>query len=98
VAITPDGPRGPFQVAALGVANIARLSQTPILPITFSASRHKRFKSWDRFMLALPFGKLVMMASAPIYITSDIDDETARRNIESVLNEQVAKADAIAGL
>ncbi len=46
VSMTPDGPRGPAQVAAKGIAAIARLSGKPVIPVAFSSSRAVRFKSW----------------------------------------------------
>lgn len=99
ISITPDGPRGPSQtVAALGVVNVARMAKKPVLPITFSARHHKRFKSWDRFMFAWPFTTLVFCASAPIDVSRDADEEMLRLQIEAAMNEQVMKADALAGL
>lgn len=94
VSITPDGPRGPLQVAAAGVATAARLSGKPVVPITFSASRHKRAKSWDRFMLALPFCRLIFCIGAPIVVERSMDEEEARLAIERALNQLTEKADA----
>ena len=56
IGITPDGPRGPNQVASLGVITLAALSQVEMIPITFSTSRRIRLKTWDGFHLPLPFG------------------------------------------
>lgn len=94
VSITPDGPRGPFQIAAEGVAATARLSGKPVLPVTFSAARHKRFASWDRFMLALPFSRIAFCIGAPLVIDKTLAEEEARRAVESAMNELVDRADA----
>lgn len=99
ISITPDGPRGPAQtVAAMGVVSVARLSGLPILPITFSASRHKRLRSWDRFMLALPFGRLVFCVGAPVAVARDCDEPQMAKQMEEIMNQQVAQADALAGI
>ena len=39
LAVTPDGPRGPRCVAQAGVAELAKLTGLPIIPLTFSASK-----------------------------------------------------------
>lgn len=96
ISITPDGPRGPAQVAAPGIATIARLSGKPVFPVTFSSTRAKRFNSWDRFMLALPFGRIVFCVGAPIMVKEESDEEQARLEIEQAMNALVEKADGIA--
>lgn len=98
ISITPDGPRGPTQVAAAGTAAIAKLTGKPVLPVTFSSTRHIRFKSWDRFMLALPFGHIAFFVGSPIVLSRDADDaqeETCRKQIEDAMNQLVEQADYI---
>lgn len=96
ISITPDGPRGPVQIAAPGIATVAKLSGKPVLPVTFSAKRCKRFRSWDRFMLAFPFSRIAFCVGAPIFIGKDEDEETARLRIERAMNALVETADGIA--
>jgi lysophospholipid acyltransferase (LPLAT)-like uncharacterized protein len=95
ISITPDGPRGPFQQAAPGAITVARLSERRLLPVTFSASRAKRLKSWDRFMLALPFGRIVFCVGAPIVVKGETDEEAEqdRLRFEHAMNALVEKAD-----
>jgi len=66
VSITPDGPRGPAMKLQPGVITVAKLAGVPVIPVTYGSSRHKRMRSWDRFMLALPFGKLYYKVGAPM--------------------------------
>ena len=93
VSITPDGPRGPSGHAQGGIVTIAKLSGKPVIPATFYASRHVRLKSWDRFMIALPFSRIVFCVGAPITVADA--DEAARLAIEQAMNELVKKADAL---
>ena len=96
VSITPDGPRGPIQIVQPGVVTTARLAGKPVLPVTFSTSHCKRMRSWDRFMLAYPFGRIVFYVGAPIPVARDIDaagEEAARFAIEHAMNELVKIAD-----
>lgn len=92
ISITPDGPRGPVQQAAMGIVTVARLSGKPVLPVTFFSTRAKRLKSWDAFMLALPFGRIAFYVGAPMVIES-AEDETARLIIERVMNNLQSEAD-----
>lgn len=67
LAITPDGPRGPNQVARAGVAQLAMLTNAPVICISCASSRHIRLNSWDRFMITLPFSRLHFTYSSPIF-------------------------------
>lgn len=96
VAVTPDGPRGPAMVASVGIANVARLAQVPIVPITFATSRRHIAATWDRFHIALPFGRGVILWGEPIEVAGDLDEaglEAARRLIEERMVEMVREAD-----
>ncbi len=100
LAITPDGPRGPYQKAAQVAAYVAAKTGYPLLPVTFSASRHWRFKSWDRFMVPKPFGRITFVAEAPLTVKDD-DDVTitaATASLESALATITAEADEICGV
>ncbi|NBO19148.1 MAG: DUF374 domain-containing protein [Proteobacteria bacterium] len=101
VSITPDGPRGPVQVVQSGIVTAARLSGLKIMPVTFSATRHRRLRSWDRFMVALPFGRIVFCVGEPISVSRELDEtgqEEARRMIEQRMNALTAQADALSGV
>lgn len=93
ISITPDGPRGPNQKAAMGIVTIAKISGKPILPVVFSATHHKRLRSWDRFMVAKPFARLKFMIGAPIEVQNA--DEETRLKVENAMNHLLEKADGI---
>ncbi len=100
VGITPDGPRGPYMRASEGVAQVARLAGTPVIPCSFGVSRRLLLTSWDRFVLALPFGRGVFVWGEPILVATDAsaaEVEQARRAIENSLNDITARADALVG-
>jgi len=96
VGITPDGPRGPAMVASDGIVNLARLAGVPILPVAFATSRRRVLRSWDRFHLALPFGRGVFLWGEPIAVARDLDPagfEQARLLVERRMNELASEAD-----
>jgi lysophospholipid acyltransferase (LPLAT)-like uncharacterized protein len=100
VAITPDGPRGPAMTVSIGIVNAARLAQVPIVPITYATSRRRIAATWDRFHIALPFGRGVFLWGEPIEVAADLDEaglENARRLIEERMLDMVEKADRRVG-
>jgi hypothetical protein len=100
VGITPDGPRGPAMRASTGIVNLARLAGAPIVPIVFATSRRRVLPSWDRFHLALPFGRGVFVWGEPIEIARDLDEsgiEEARLLVETRMNELARDADRQVG-
>lgn len=101
IAITPDGPRGPFQIAAEGTVFIASKTGYPLLPLAFSASRHWRLKSWDRFMIPKPFSRIQFTAGEPIFLPRKLDTPAVRaatEHLQSELNSITAQADATCGV
>lgn len=66
VSITPDGPKGPIMQVQEGIITIAELAGLPIIPVTYASSRHKRMRTWDRFMVAMPFGTIYYKMGAPM--------------------------------
>lgn len=97
IGITPDGPRGPRQRASAGTIDIARMSGAIIMPLTYSA-RGRLLKSWDRFLLPLPFSKGVFLWGEPMEVARDADPEACRLELESRLNALMAEADRRTGI
>ncbi len=100
VGMTPDGPRGPRMRAGDGAITVARLSGAPIIPATYGISRRRVLGTWDRFVLALPFGRGVLVWGDPIHVDRGADAdalETARRQVEDGLNAITAEADRLCG-
>jgi hypothetical protein len=86
--------------ASTGIINVARLGRVPIVPIVFATSRRRVLGSWDRFHLALPFGRGVFLWGEPIEIAAELDPaglEHARLLVEGRMNEMVREADRRVG-
>lgn len=98
--ITPDGPRGPRMRAADGIISLARLAGAPVIPVTYSASLRIHAKSWDRFLIALPFTRGVILWGDAIHVPAAADAqmrEQARQMLEDTLNRITCEADMMCG-
>ena len=101
LCFTPDGPRGPNQVAAPGAAFAAAKTGYVLVPVSFSAPRHWRNKSWDRFMVPKPFSRIHYRIGDPISVAADSDDAgvaAATARLAEALNILTAEADAACGV
>ena len=81
VALTPDGPRGPRHTIADGVVAIAQKSGARIIVLNSKPSSYWQFKSWDKFVLPKPFGKIDFYMSEPFNI-NNLEFEEARSFIK----------------
>lgn len=98
VGITPDGPRGPARRVKPGVLFLAQKSGRPILPIASASSRRLEFsRSWDRFQVPLPFSRLCVTHSPPIFVRPDDDIEAKAAELKASLDRATAQADSAVG-
>jgi len=63
-SITPDGPKGPRFVFKPGAILLSQMSQRPMLPMAWCASRAKLI-AWDKFVLPWPFSRIVIAVGPP---------------------------------
>ena len=88
MAITPDGPRGPRYSLGPGVILLAQTTGASILPAHASFSRCLRMKTWDGFILPLPFSTISVRIDERITIPENLSEEAfeqARKNLEEIL-------------
>lgn len=71
-AITPDGPRGPRWKFKPGAVLLAQLSQRPILPMAYAASRAWKIQ-WDQFVIPKPLARIAIAVGEPVYIPKGLD-------------------------
>lgn|SRR5574344_349471 len=91
-ALTIDGPRGPKGKVKRGILDIAKLTQIPIIPMTwYSPSKWLlKFNSWDEFRFPLLGVKTIAVYGEPIYIPSDAtkeDMDEYKIKLETALND-----------
>jgi len=63
-SITPDGPKGPRFVFKPGAILLSQMSQRPILPMAYAASRASLI-AWDKFVIPWPFARIAIAIGAP---------------------------------
>lgn len=62
---TSDGPTGPVHEFKQGAIMLAQLTQSPMLPIAYMASRYWELKTWDKFIIPKPFSRIVIAVGEP---------------------------------
>ena len=83
------------RVAGLGIIKLAQASGRPIYPSAIATSRRHVLDNWDRTTINLPFGRGAGVASEPVSVPADADDdalEAARRTLEERLNAATRRA------
>jgi lysophospholipid acyltransferase (LPLAT)-like uncharacterized protein len=70
--IAPDGPRGPPLKFKPGALLLAQLSQRPIIPLSYFASRAWQI-SWDRFVIPKMASRIVIAIGEPVYVAKGLD-------------------------
>jgi lysophospholipid acyltransferase (LPLAT)-like uncharacterized protein len=97
--ITPDGPKGPPRVFKGGALMLAQLSQRPIIPMSYFASRAWH-AGWDSFVIPQPLARIVIAVGEPVYIAKGTDAPAMERwqlEMEQRLAGLFATAKAMAG-
>lgn len=97
VCITPDGPRGPAEVASPGAVMIAQRAGTPIIPYALSVRTAKRLDTWDRFIIPFPFSKGAIVYGPAIDAPRDASPQTLQALLQKRLDEATRRADMLAG-
>ena len=64
--IAPDGSTGPPHEFKPGAIMLARLSGSPVVPISFACSRGVHLRTWDRLLVPLPFSRIALEVGEPI--------------------------------
>jgi len=82
--IVPDGPRGPGRKMKPGALKLAKETGAYLVPFTFSSSKRKILKSWDRFLIPKPFTRFVAVYGNPISVDSSLNNEELGEKLQEV--------------
>ena len=98
IAVTNDGPKGPARIAKSGSIGLAIKNNVKIITVTGSATKFWQMKSWDRFMLPKPFGKIQIIVSSPMDITEKpSESEVEVQILSEFMNRYQDEADQLTG-
>ena len=97
LGLSPDGPKGPRMRLNDGVLYFAKMTGAPIVSVCYSCNKPWFQKRWDRYLVCLPFSKIICDVAEPIYITSK-DFEAERDRLENLMIKQLQDLDAKFGL
>jgi lysophospholipid acyltransferase (LPLAT)-like uncharacterized protein len=96
VCMSPDGPKGPRMRLKDGVMYFAKMTGAPIIPVCYSSTRPWFQNRWDKYLIALPFSRIICQVGAPIYVPPKLDVEkfeTMRQTIEKIMIDQLQSLD-----
>ena len=89
-----DGPRGPAGVVKAGVIRIAQATGAAVVPFDVTADKAWYFRSWDRFMLPMPFSRVVLRFSSLIHLQDDAGAgafERQRQRLEDAMRPSLVR-------
>lgn len=95
----PDGPRGPARRCKPGVVALAQTTRAPILPLSYSADRAWRLRSWDRLIIPRPFSRVAVAVAEMVEIPRQLDAVRSAAEldrVEQILNDTGALARQVA--
>ncbi len=82
--ITPDGPRGPRFEFKPGAIFSAQITGVPIVPLAFAAKPARVLGTWDKFVLPIPFSRVVIAVGEAVYVPRELDDEARDTQVDSI--------------
>ena len=96
---TPDGPRGPREVAQPGAVFAASRAGVPLVPLGAAARRAWELRSWDRFLVPKPFTRVAIVIGEPLRPPPDLGEEGMKLHLarlEEGLRAANARAERLA--
>ncbi|MFN3870692.1 MAG: lysophospholipid acyltransferase family protein [Aquificaceae bacterium] len=85
VAITVDGPKGPYGKVKPGVILLAQKSGIPIIPVYVSFDWYIRLNTWDRLIIPVPFSRAKVRVGSPLWVLPEDSIESKREELEETL-------------
>jgi lysophospholipid acyltransferase (LPLAT)-like uncharacterized protein len=96
VAVTPDGPRGPARSFAPGALIAAQRAAAPVIAVGMTARPAWQLRTWDRFVIPRPFGRVTVAYSDPVRLDSPTAREAAEETsrFEALMGDVARLTDA----
>ena len=97
-ALTPDGPRGPARRSKPGLHRLALALDAPVLPVGTSSTRPRFLRSWDRYLLPLPFSRNVVVFGEPVKPAPGESADAFLSRVDEAIDRMTAEADRLSGV
>jgi lysophospholipid acyltransferase (LPLAT)-like uncharacterized protein len=96
VVMIADISKSTPRQSGLGIVTLAKISGRPIIGVAYASSRrHVIAKSWDQTTINLPFGRASIVASDPLFVAKDANEnamELYRSELDTKLKLVTEKA------
>jgi lysophospholipid acyltransferase (LPLAT)-like uncharacterized protein len=93
LALTVDGPKGPWRRVKPGVVVLARRLNLPVVPISFSCRRHHMLRSWDHGVIPKSFARVLVGYGEPWIPDRSKDGPSPADRIAASLDALTAELD-----
>ncbi len=81
IALTPDGPKGPYHSISDGVPALSQKSKVPLVVFRPKMQFCIRMRSWDRFQIPIPFSRIDYYISAPFMVDEKLSLSECKQKI-----------------
>lgn len=89
VALSPDGPKGPYHTINDGIVAMSQKTQKQIIPIRVVYSRYWELKSWDKFRIPKPFSSIDFYMLDGFVLDKDMDIDDAKALVQKSLEKEL---------
>ncbi len=89
LAITVDGPKGPYLSVGKGIIFLAQKTGCPILPLYVRFDKYRVLNTWDKFLIPYPCTRGTIEIGNPIYVNKSDDIDSKRMELENVMKSFV---------
>jgi lysophospholipid acyltransferase (LPLAT)-like uncharacterized protein len=97
---TADGPRGPIYRTKRGPIKLAQLAGAPIGVFHLEPKRALRMNSWDRFLVPMPFTRIVVSWARGLRVPAEMtaeEFEARRQELNAAIERARLRAHAHLG-
>jgi hypothetical protein len=92
VVFTADGPRGPIYETKIGPVKLAQMTGEPIGSFYLLPERAWTVRSWDRFLVPMPFSRVVVSWARRVEAPAADADAAALEARRQELNDALERA------
>ena len=97
-ALTPDGPRGPARRCKTGILRLAEAVDAPIMPVGASSTRPRFLRSWDRYLVPMPFSRCAVVFGEGLRRAEGESEAAFLARVDASIDAMTDEADRLCGV